>query len=209
MSANARHLRPVGAGEEPIPAVLVDPATGQTWNLADRVLGLEDALAGAERDLNTWRRRHADLLRDKEAEARESELWPAALEVFDHWRAACRHPRAEWTYDRFELIRPHLERSGTGKGKAKKLTVEQVRRNVEICKLAVDALAFDPFTTRGKNGRPIVHDGLHLAFADADTLEARCKKAPAERIREVFPPAPEKAASDAAGAPVAGQQRLG
>lgn len=197
MSAEpARHLKPVA---DEVALIVVNPATGeQVGTLAEARQGLEDALAGAERDLNTWRTRHANLLRDKEAEARKSELWPKAIEVFDYWRLKCGHPRAEWTYDRFELIRPHLERSNTGKGKAKKLTPEMVERNVEICKLAVDALAFDPFIKPGKNGRPIRHDGLHLAFADADTLEKRCKLAPAERIREVFPPKVEQTTLDQA-----------
>lgn len=186
-----RHLRPVEDADH-LPELLVDPKTGLTYQVRPRLEELEDQLRGAERDLNTWRTRHANLTRDKEGEARESELWPAALEVFDHWRHACGHPKAEWTYDRFEMIRPHLERSNTGKGKAKKLTVELVRRNVEICKLAVDALAFDPHTKVGKNGRAIVYDGLHLAFENADVFEARCKKAPVERIREVFPPKPEQ-----------------
>lgn len=191
-----RHLRPV---PEEVPLIVVNPQTGErVGTLAEHKQPVEDALAGAERDLNKWRTLHAKLLRDKEGEARESELWPRALEVFDYWRVECKHPLAEWTYDRFELIRPHLERSNTGKGKAKKLTPEMVERNVEICKLAVDALAFDPYTTLGKNGRLIRHDGLHLAFADADTLEKRCKLAPAERIREVFPPKAEQTTLDQA-----------
>lgn len=195
MSAQpARHLKPVA---DEVPLLVVNPETGERLgNLTDHMQPLEDALSGAERDLNSWRTRHANLLRDKEGEARESDLWPKAIEVFDYWRQKCGHPRAEWTFDRFELIRPHLERSNTGKGKARKLTPEMVDRNVEICKLAVDALAFDPFIKPGKNGRPIRHDGLHLAFADADTLEKRCKLAPVERIREVFPPQAEQATLD-------------
>lgn len=191
MPRSGRHLQPVDESVE-IPKLLVDPSTGQAFDLEGYVQTLTDELAGSERDCRSWRVRHAELLRDKEAEAQESELWPAALRVFDYWRQQCRHPRAEWTYDRFEMIRPHLERSNTGKGKARNLTPELVARNEEICRLAIDALAFDPYVTTGKNGRPYTHDGLHLAFADADTLEARCKKAPAERIRAVFPPKPEQ-----------------
>jgi hypothetical protein len=203
----ARHLR---AADEPddVPKLLVDPGTGQTFDLEGYVQGLRDELAGAERDLRGWRTRHANLLRDKEAEAEESPVWPAAVRVFDHWRKACKHPGSEWTYDRFELIRPHLERSNKGKGKASKLTPELIARNEEICKLAIDGIAFDPYVTQAKNGRSICHDGLHLIFGSADLLEKRCKMAPVERIREVFPPASGQAPPAPAQASVAGQQRL-
>lgn len=183
-----RHLQSAPEPGDEIPAILVDPATGQTYDVRSRFQVLEDSYVGAERDLRTWRARYADLHRDKEGEARESELWPVALRVFDYWRKQCRHPGAEWTLERFEMIRPFLERSNTGKGKATKLSLELVARNEELCKLAIDGIAFDPYVTIGKNGREIRHDGLHLIFGEK--FEARCKAAPVERIREVFPPKP-------------------
>ena len=182
----SRHLRPA---PEPVDAALVvlNLQTGEQTPLEEHLQGLSDELAGAERDLKTWRRRHAELTRDRWREAQDGPLWPAAVAVFDYWRKQCKHPRSEWTLDRFEMIRPHLERSNTGKGRASKLSEELIARNVELCKLAIDGIAFDPFVTVAKNGRKIVHDGLHLIFEGTDVFEKRCKMAPAERIREVFP----------------------
>lgn len=193
MTESARHLRPV---EAPPELRLVNADTGETFDLAAHVQELQDQIAGLQRDIRGWASRYGELKRDRQAEAEESPVWPAALRVFDYWRQQCRHPRSEWTLDRFEMIRPHLERSNTGKGKAAKLTPDLIARNEEICKLAVDGIAFDPYTTVGKNGRQIVHDGLHLVFGDTDALEKRCKMAPAERIREVFPPRSEQQTLD-------------
>lgn len=197
MSAEpARHLAPVPAET---PLIVVDPETGERVGmLAEHTQERDDVIAGLQRDVKGWAARYAELKRDKNAEAQESPVWAAALRVFDHWRLCCKHPGAEWTLDRFEMIRPHLERSNTGKGKAKKLTPELISRNEEICKLAVEGIAFDPYVTTGKNGRAITHDGLHLVFGDADLMEKRCKMAPVERIREVFPPKPEQTTLDQA-----------
>ena len=172
--------------------LVVDPETGQAvGTYGDLMRQMNDQLAGAERDVRTWRARYADLKRDKEAEAEESPVWPAAIAVFDYWRERTGHRGAEWNLDRFELIRPHLERSNTGRGRrAAKLTPELISRNVEICKLAIDGIVLDPFVSEGRNGRQIVHDDLHLVFGKsrqgASYFEKRCKMAPVERIREVF-----------------------
>jgi hypothetical protein len=202
MAGPSRHLRAAPDPDDQLPEVLVDPETGLTYNVRARVQALEDQVAGAERDLNGWRTRHANLLRDREAEARETDIWPAAVEVFDYWRKRTGHRGAEWTMDRFDLIRPHLERSNTGKGRAKKMTAELLARNVELCKLAIDGLVFDAYVSEAKNGRKIVHDGLHLVFGKnaktgADYFEARQHRAPIDRIREVFPPKPEQTSLDA------------
>lgn len=171
--------------------MLVDPATGQTYELAARIEALQDQIAGAERDLNGWRTRHANLLRDREADARETELWPAALRVFDHWRKRCNHPKAEWTMDRFEMVRPFLERSNTGKGKATKLTAELLALNEARCMVAVEGIAFDPFKTKRKNGTWRRHDGWHLIFGEADQFEERVKAAPREAVERFMPAPPE------------------
>lgn len=186
---SARRLKPVDPVEEEQLArlIVIDPDTGErVGTYGELTQELSDLLATAERNERTWRMRCRELERDRDAEAEESPVWPAAVRVFDYWRERCRHPGSEWTRERFEMIAPHLERSNTGKGKAGKLTPELIGRNEEICKLAVDGIAFDPFVTIGKNGRQVIHDGLHLVFGSTDLLEKRCKMAPLERIREVF-----------------------
>lgn len=198
MSADAaRHLAPVS---EETPLIVVNPETGERMgNLADYTQELDDVIAGLQRDVKGWAARYAELKRDKDAEAQESPVWPAALRVFDYWRQQCKHPRSEFSLDRFEMVRPHLERLSAkkrGRPDDPKVRLEQAEA---ICKLAVDGLAFDPFVTTQKNGRPKHHTGWHLAFETADRLEARCNAAPVERIRKVFgEPKPEQTTLDQA-----------
>lgn len=180
MSATDRHLRPV---EDEVPLIVVNPQTGERVSLLrDHTQALEDQIAGLQRDIRGWAARHADLKRDKDAEAEESPCWPAAVRVFDHWRRVCKHPRAVFTLDRFELVRPWLERLGD-KGATPEVRLAEAEA---MCLLAVDGIAHDPFTTQRKNGTKKKHDGWHLIFGTAERFEERCNAAPLERIREVI-----------------------
>lgn len=105
----------------------------------------EIKLKGAERDLNSWRVRFEELRRDKEAEAREHELWDAALDLFDLWRKATaraagrkKPSRAKFSGDRFYLVLPFIK-----------------RYSVEDCQRAIIGRAFDHFTDERKNGSTI------------------------------------------------------
>lgn len=174
-----RHLRPV---EDTGPLVVMNSETGERVGmLSDHTQALEDQIAGLQRDIRGWASRHADLKRDKDAEAEESPCWPAAVRIFDHWRRACKHPRAVFTLDRFELVRPWLEKLGD-----KKADAETRLKEAEVmCILAVDGIAHDPYITRRKNGTEKRHDGWHLIFEKAEKFEERCNAAPLDRIREV------------------------
>lgn len=174
-----RHLQPV---EDEAPLIVVNSANGDVLGpLADHTQRLKDEVAGLQRDVRGWTTRHAELKRDKDAEAENSPYWPAALRVFDHWRQVCKHPRSVFTLDRFELIRPWLEKLGA------KIEdpVERLAFAEAMCKLAVDGIAHDPYITRRKNGTEKRHDGWHLIFDSAERFEERCNAAPLERIREV------------------------
>lgn len=154
-----RHLKPVPEeGEE---LFVLNPKTGETRPLADHVQDLDDVIAGLRRDVNAEHLRFENLKRDKAAEAKGSAYWPKAKEVFDYWCEVCKHPNSKFDAPRFELILPHLEEHG-----------------VELCKLACDGAAFDPFTTKRKNGKPKRHDGIGLIFRDADHFEDFCNRAP-------------------------------
>jgi len=194
----ARHLKAV----EESKLIVVDPETGvRVGLLAEQQQPLEDQIAGLQRDVRGWTTRFADLKRDKDAEAKESPVWPAALRVFDYWRQKCKHPRSEFSLDRFELIRPHLERLSAAKKGRPESAEERLEQAEAICKLAVDGIAHDPYVTTRKNGTKKRHDGWHLIFETADRFEERCNAAPIERIREVMgPPKTEQATLDQAQA---------
>jgi hypothetical protein len=197
MSEPARHLTPVS--DSP-PLIVVNPETGERVGmLADYRQELEDTVAGLQRDVRGWAARYAELKRDKDAEAEESPCWPAALRVFEHWRRQCNHPRSEFSLDRFEMIRPHLERLSRAKKGRPDSAEARLAHAEALCKLAVDGLAHDPFVTTRKNGTPKRHTGFHLAFETADRFEERCNAAPIERIREVIgQPKPEQTTLDQA-----------
>jgi hypothetical protein len=190
MSAEpARHL--AAAPEAMAPEmIVVDPDGMRVGVLGDFVQKLEDEIAGLQRDVRGWAARHAELKRDKDAEAEESPVWPAALRVFKYWRTACKHPRSEFTLDRFEMIRPHLEKlAAPGKDRSTD-AAERLAHAEAVCKLAVDGIAFDPYISVRKNGTKKRNDGWHLCFGTRDQFENRCNAAPLERIREVMGPAP-------------------
>lgn len=140
---------------------VVDENGALLGDMGDIVQRLQDELAGSERDVRKWRVMCANLERDADAEAEEDPLWPKAKEVFDHWRKQCRHPKAVWERQRFEEMRPYVKQFG-----------------VDMCKRAVDGIAFDPFITERKNGTQRRHDGTHLIFGSAAKFEERCNAAP-------------------------------
>jgi hypothetical protein len=157
MAAPAQHLAPIPdrqTGE-------LQPATPE--GLAQENQALRDELAGAMRSLRAESRRLEELKRDHQAEAEEHKLWPQATNLFAHWQKACRHPGADWKWERFELVVPYLKRRKYG---------------LELCLRAIAGAAFDPFVTKAKNGNPIRHDGWDLIFRNSEKFESFCNRAP-------------------------------
>lgn len=150
-------------GEPARPVLRVVDENGELHDDCPGCAALADQLKGAERDINAWRLRYADLVRDAEAEAKADPLWDDCRALFDHWRETCRHPRARFTLDRFNLLRPWLKRYGP-----------------DDCRRAVDGAAFDAFETKRKNGSVKRHDGLGLIFRDAEHFEDFANRAPRE-----------------------------
>jgi hypothetical protein len=144
---------------------LVDEGTGELLALDDcpNCKEFRIQLAGADKEIRGWRTRYYKLAEDKEADARKDPLWREALEVFRYWQEKCKHPRAEWRLDRFELIRPYIRDYGP-----------------KMCRRAIDGAAFDPFITRRKNGTRVVHDKLTTIFQSSDKFEDFCNRAPLE-----------------------------
>lgn len=177
----ARHLKPVS---DEVALIVVNPDTGErVGQLADYTQRLEDEIAGLQRDIRGWAARYGDLRRDKDAEAKESPVWPAAVRVFEYWRRQTgKTKRTVFTLDRFELVRPWLEKLGDPKAKP----AERLEEAEALCKLAVDGIAFDHYIEKAKNGIDRHHTGWHLIFKEADQFEKRCNSAPRERLAEVL-----------------------
>lgn len=152
MTEPARHLRAVDED-----GVVHEACPGCTR--------MSDEIEGLQRDIRGWAARYAELKRDKEADAQQSRYWPGAKEVFDYWRQVCNHPRSSWGADRFFLAEPYIKKHG-----------------VEMCKRAVDGIAYDPFVTTRKNGSKKRHDGWHLLFKHPDAFEEYVNKAPRKAV---------------------------
>lgn len=147
----SRHLHPVPAG--------IDPETGEVT--CDSCRALEDQIIGLQRDIRGWAARYAELKRDRQGEAEEHDLYDDAHDIFKFWRSVCHHPKSRFDAQRFELIRPHLEKHGG-----------------RLCRQAIEGAAFDPFITQRKNGSAKRHDGWELIFRDAGKFEEFVNRAP-------------------------------
>lgn len=176
-----RHLRPV---EEEVELIVVNPDTGErVGTLADHTQRLKDEVAGLQRDVRGWAARYGDLKRNKEVEAKDSPVWPAAVRVFEYWRRLSgKTKRTVFTLDRFELVRPWLEKLGDPKADP----AQRLEEAEALCKLAVDGIVFDHYVEKAKNGTDRHHLGWHLIFKEADQFEKRCNSAPRERMAEVL-----------------------
>lgn len=165
---------------------LVNEGTGESIPFLDaEVAGLQreiqilrDQLKGAERDVNAWRVRHAELKRDKEADARKDALWPDAVRLFKlYCRLTGKDGKARkltWNAERFEMVRPFLKKYGVG-----------------MCERAVVGRVFDHFTAKRENGsdhhfyewdRIFGNAGKYSA---AENFEESCRRAPVDFVSEL------------------------
>lgn len=151
--------------------IAVDPETGEVLDPVhcDECRRKNDEIAGLERDVRGWAVRYAELKRDRDADAREHDMWPVGQQVFRQWRRDCRHPRSVWTADRFWLLEPFLTNPRYGK------TTEDRTR---LCLLAVAGAAFDAFTVQRKNGSSKRFDEWERIFESAGSFEEFCNRAP-------------------------------
>lgn len=142
---------------------IVDTGTGEIHDSCPQCAAKDDEIRGLQRDLRGWMTRYANLERDKRAEARSSDLWPAAQAVFRVWRQATGHGRSPWTEDRFWQIEPFLSNPKYGP---------------DLCLRAVAGIAFDHYVSSRKNGTAIHYDEWSRCFKDADHVERFANAAP-------------------------------
>lgn len=124
--------------------------------LQNRNVGLEETIRRQASALGAARRQL-----DPEARAREHERWTVVEELFIYWRIHCRHPKSRFSAKRFHQALPYIEAHGE-----------------DLCRRAIDGAAFDPFTTRRKNGSVKRHDDWALIFRDDAKFEEMCNRAP-------------------------------
>lgn len=149
---------------------VVDADTGEKLDGCPTCAQKDDEIAGLERALKAEIRRFENLKRDKEAEAKASELWPIGVEVFRCWRRLSGEAHGmgkarpvAFTADRFFLVEPYLKRKGYGP---------------EICVRAVCGITFDCFSVKRKNGTTRFFDEWERCFQDAKQVEERASSAP-------------------------------
>jgi hypothetical protein len=175
MSAQpARHLR------------VVDTDTGEALDEHPEIEALQVIIKGLERDVRTWIKRYDELKRDKEAEAREDNLWPVAVRIFQAWQKSTAQVRREagekrsatmrensvFDAERFFLVRPYLKNKNHGP--------EYVLR-------AVAGIAFDHWAPRRANGSRKRYDEWERVFKNVGEFEERAASAPRDwREREPF-----------------------
>ena len=90
---------------------LVDPTTGEVTQCSG-CHRWEQTYAELERKYRGALSQIGQLRADKEAEARQHELWPQAVELFDLWKLWTKHKKARWTSDRFWVVEKYLRNEG-------------------------------------------------------------------------------------------------
>ena len=95
-----------------------------------------------------------NLRADKDAEAREHDLWGKAVIVFWEWKIATGHMNSQWSADRFWLCHPYLRNDG-----------------LAFCRAAVWGIAAHPNTRKVTRDYTEVYDDFELAFRNRATFE--------------------------------------
>jgi len=127
-----------------------------------------------ERSVRGWALRNGKLRQEREGTGWKSHPKFADAEIaFNEWKRKCDHPKSAFTLDRFNLVLPYLENSKYG---------------LKVVMMAISGAAFDPYTTRRKNGTIKKHDGWEQIFKNAGTVEEFANRVPPEdlpRLRAV------------------------
>jgi len=126
---------------------------------------LEDLISGLQRDIAAEHFRYEKLKRDNSKSAKHHEHYSEVEIAFRYWKDYCKHPRSQFTADRFWLALPYYENPKYG---------------LKLMIRAIKGAAYDPFITTRRNGTQQRHDGWELIFRDAGKFEEFVNKAPRE-----------------------------
>jgi hypothetical protein len=144
---------------------IVDPATGEIFGDCPSCQTKEDELAELLRKFRGQSRELAELRRDKQADAEANKHWSTLARLFQYWQQECNHPRAEWSWERFEMALPYITRRKYG---------------LEMCIRAICGAKYDPWKPAKprRNHTSYVHDGWDSIFAKPGSFEEFVNKAP-------------------------------
>lgn len=125
----------------------------------------EDELSELIKKMRGLARELAELRRDKQAEAESNKHWPTVARMFQYWQVECKHPRTEWTWERFEMALPYVTKPKYG---------------IEICIRAICGAVYDPWVPDKprRNQTKYVHDGWDGIFSKPGSFEEFVNKAP-------------------------------
>jgi hypothetical protein len=150
MAGTARHLR------------MVDPETGEvTEHGCPGCFKRDDEIATLRTEKAGWSSRYHNLRREVMAEE-SHDLFPAATRLFEFWKERCNHPRTKFKAEHFKACEPYLRDYGE-----------------EMCRRAIEGVAYDPYRTQRKNGTWKRHDGWgNIIFKNTESFTEHCNKAP-------------------------------
>ena len=132
---------------------LVDPETGELHDPREcaECKRKDDVIADHERTLRKKGAEITALRRDREAEARGSQLWPIAERLFAIWKAATNNTssRSVLTFDRFEDVKPFIRDS---EGETLSYQPGPPRNSLEECAAAIIGRTAYPYEQKRANG---------------------------------------------------------
>jgi len=144
------------------PLRLVDPETGEiTENGCPDCKTKQFQLDELTRKYHGALGQIGRLRADREAEARQHELFPRAIRLFDIWREQTRHLNCDWTSERFWACVPAL----------KAFDDYWIER-------AIAGLAYQPFTKTMRNGKTERYDRWETLFSKVANIEVYANRAP-------------------------------
>lgn len=144
---------------------LIDEKGEVTEYSCPNCAGMEHELKELERKFRAQSRELGLLRSDKDAEARAHESWPILMKLHIYWQEKTGHLKARWVSDKFWQALPLWQEFGTG--------------NIAA---GIAGIAYQPNSTRLRNGKIEVHDSWKLLFRDSTTLERYIKRRPKDWI---------------------------
>ena len=145
------------------PALRVVTADGELLDGCPTCEEKDDVIAGLEETVRRLGSTITKLRRDREADAKNSDLWPTVQALYEFWKQECRHPRASLDVTDFEQAERFVRKHGE-----------------ELCRRAIRGIAYDHWTSTRKNGSTKRHDTWEFIFRSNTNFMECVNRAPRE-----------------------------